>query len=61
MAAAFACYGAGYILAAGAPPKPAGDWFSLMGGILFATAAVLTIPAAAIVLPTGTLPGPRWR
>jgi hypothetical protein len=43
------------------PPDPAGNWFNLLGNLLFNPAIMLLLPAVALVFPTGTLPGPRWR
>jgi hypothetical protein len=43
------------------PPDPAGSWINLIGTLLFNPAIMLLLPAVALVFPTGTLPGPRWR
>lgn len=61
MASVFACYGLGFVLASSQPPHPLGGWFSLVGGLLFTPAIILTLPAVALTFPTGTLPGQRWR
>jgi hypothetical protein len=57
----FGCYAIGYMLTARVPPEPAGDWFNLLGNLLFHPAIMLLLPAVALVFPTGTLPSPRWR
>jgi hypothetical protein len=57
----FACYAIGYVLTARVPPDPAGGWVNLVGTLLFNPAIMLLLPAVALVFPTGTLPGPRWR
>jgi hypothetical protein len=57
----FACYAIGYVLTTRVPPDPLGNWFNLLGNLLFNPAIMLLLPAVALVFPTGTLPGPRWR
>lgn len=57
----FGCYAIGYMLTARVPPAPAGDWFNLLGNLLFQPAIMLLLPAVALVFPTGTVPSPRWR
>jgi hypothetical protein len=57
----FACYALGYVLTNQVPPDPMGNWLNLAGTLLFNPAIILLLPAVALVFPTGTLPGPRWR
>jgi hypothetical protein len=57
----FACYGIGHVLTTRVPPDPAGNWFNLIGLLLFNPAIMLLLPAVALVFPTGTLPSARWR
>jgi hypothetical protein len=57
----FACFALGYVLTTRVPPDPAGNWVNLIGNLLFNPAIMLLLPAVALVFPTGTLPGPRWR
>ena len=57
----FACYALGYVLTNQVPPAPMGSWLNLVGTLLFNPAIILLLPAVALVFPTGTLPGPRWR
>jgi hypothetical protein len=57
----FGCYAIGYVLTARVPPDPAGNWFNLLGNVLFHPAIMLLLPAVALLFPTGTLPSRRWR
>jgi hypothetical protein len=61
MAWVFGCYAIGYMLTARVPPEPAGNWFNLLGNLLFHPAIMLLLPAVALLFPTGTLPSRRWR
>jgi MFS family permease len=61
MAAVFASYAVGFMLASGQAPDPLGEWFWLVGALLFSPAIILILPAVALTFPTGALPGPRWR
>jgi len=61
MASVFGCYALSFVLTSRQPPDPLGAWISLLAALLFTPAIILTLPAVAIVFPTGALPGPRWR
>ena len=61
MATVFACYSLSFLLTSLEPPSPWGAWISLLAALLFTPAIILTLPAVAILFPTGALPGPRWR
>lgn len=61
MATAFGCLALGYRLASSDPADPLIGWVGLLGSLLWAAAPVLLLPAVALIFPTGTLPGPRWR
>ena len=57
----FGCFALGFLLAARQPPDTLAAWFLLVGQLLFPPAIILLLPAVALVFPTGTLPGRRWR
>jgi hypothetical protein len=57
----FACFVLGYALTIQVPPDPMGNWLVLAGVLADYPAIILMLPAVALIFPTGTLPGPRWR
>jgi len=61
MAAAFGCLALGFGLVSSEPAHPLIGWVGLLGSVLWAPAPVLLLPAVALIFPTGSLPGPRWR
>lgn len=61
MALAVGSLALGYRLESSEPAHPLIGWVALLGSLLWAPAPVLLLPAVALIFPTGTLPGPRWR
>ncbi len=57
----FGCWALSAALASVGGSETIRAWFSVVGAMLFTPAMILILPAVAMVFPTGTLPGPRWR
>jgi hypothetical protein len=60
-ATVFGCWAAASALGSTLDAAEVRGWLVLTGALLFAPATILFVPAVAMVFPTGSLPGPRWR